>query len=107
MFLSARASGSAPRLYSTLFNDTFDCDYTLPGGNRYKDLMHRTSLGIFCLTEDPDSHVMWVHYAAQHTGFVLGFDTSSELFSENGAKLAAVDYMRGSPGTPLKVATPV
>lgn len=33
-------------------------------------------LGLICLSEIPDSLIMWSHYAANHTGLVFGFDTS-------------------------------
>jgi hypothetical protein len=35
---------------------------------------------------------MWVHYAAQHTGFAVGFDTSDDVFTAEGAILDCVKY---------------
>jgi len=34
------------------------------------------------MTTDPDSQLMWAHYAAQNTGFVLGLRTNVAPFSE-------------------------
>ena len=34
-------------------------------------------MGVLCLTERPDNHMMWVNYARNHTGFVIGFDLAS------------------------------
>ena len=50
--------------------------------------------GVFCLTEDNKSIPMWTHYAAGHTGFVIGFDTSSDLFTSaaKSGKLNRVKY---------------
>lgn len=43
------------------------------------DLLNK-HVGILCLTEIPDSLLMWAHYGASHTGFVIGFDTSNSFF---------------------------
>jgi hypothetical protein len=69
------------------FNDAFDSrsvasETNYRKGSALKSL-RRTRLGIFCLAEDPDNHLMWVNYAAQHRGFVVGFNTSDEFFSSN------------------------
>jgi len=37
-------------------------------------------VGTLCLTEIPDSLLMWAHYGASHAGFVVGFDTSNSFF---------------------------
>lgn len=78
------------------FNDTFDSHYLVPKarGARAKIERHqlRNRLGILCLTERSDDHVMWVHYAHNHTGFVLGFDTKAPFFREEGRILRKVDY---------------
>lgn len=77
------------------FNDTFDSDYlissSVPKG-RLDRARYRTNVGIFCLTEDPTNHLMWVHYAGGHTGFVVGFNTSAPVFKENDAILDNVEY---------------
>lgn len=41
-------------------------------------------LGAFCLSEVPDSLLMWSHYGASHSGFVLCFDGKHPYF--NGAR---------------------
>ena len=35
---------------------------------------------------------MWVHYAHNHTGFVIGFDSSAAFFREDGRILRQVQY---------------
>lgn len=40
------------------------------------------NLGAFCLSEVPDSLLMWAHYGASHTGFVLEFDGSHPYFHQ-------------------------
>jgi len=40
------------------------------------------TIGILSLTEIPDSLLMWSHYAASHSGFVLGFNTEHAYFRE-------------------------
>jgi len=39
-------------------------------------------IGIFVLSEVPDSLLMWSHYAASHTGFVLGFNPNHPYFDQ-------------------------
>lgn len=36
-----------------------------------------TNLGNLSLTEKPDNLLMWSHYAQQHMGFVIEFDSSN------------------------------
>jgi hypothetical protein len=38
--------------------------------------------GIYCLTPEPCSTLMWSHYAAHHAGICLEFNTNNALFSE-------------------------
>jgi hypothetical protein len=71
--------------FETSWPDTHDLSQT-------KLLDFRRSLGIFCLTETPDDHLMWVHYAARHKGFAVGFRTGDELFSDAGGELRKVRY---------------
>src|SRR5262249_45453503 len=65
------------------FNDAFDSNWVgKTRDERIKIFKFRNKLGIFCTTENPDNHLMWVHYAGQHTGFVIGFKTDTLLFKE-------------------------
>jgi hypothetical protein len=63
-------------------------------------------VGVLSLTERPDNLVMWAHYADQHRGFVLGFDSThpwfegSDQFREN--VLAKVRYADDRPSKGLK-----
>jgi hypothetical protein len=77
------------------FNDAFDSNYPIPSkatAAQAARLKFRRDTGIFCMTTKPDHQLMWVNYAAQHTGFVIGYDTSHFAFSEGGAILNAVEY---------------
>jgi hypothetical protein len=77
------------------FNDCFDTNF-ITSPKRAKDHLSirrkRSNLGIVCLTSDPNGHLMWVNYAARHTGFVVGFKTSDPVFSHGGAILDKVAY---------------
>lgn len=41
----------------------------------------REKIGILCLTEDPLNILMWSHYANNHTGICIGFDTEVSPFN--------------------------
>ena len=65
--------------------------------------------GVLSLTEKKDSILMWAHYAAAHTGFVIGFNTGRGLLAEAERKLQKVLYhperpssTRGLPGQPWR-----
>jgi hypothetical protein len=81
------------------FNDTFDSHYLVPKSQGSTGKIVRTllknRLGIFCLTEQPNNHLMWVHYAKNHTGFVLGFDAPASFFREDRRALHKVVYQEG------------
>jgi len=80
------------------FNDIFDTDYSIHDRRDTKrKLKDRSGLAVFCLTEDADNHLMWVNYAAQHTGFVLAFDPTDEFFAEAGGVLRKVEYRDAPP----------
>jgi hypothetical protein len=38
------------------------------------------TLGVLCMSKRADSLQMWGHYAKSHKGFVIGFDTSADIF---------------------------
>lgn len=65
----------------------------------------RRSIGMLCLTEKEDNLLMWSHYAQNHEGFVIGFDTDHEFFSktENGTGLWKVKYSFQRPALPKEV----
>lgn len=48
-------------------------------------------MGILCLAELQTSLLMWAHYARDHTGFVLEFDTTHDFF-RTPAALGRVTY---------------
>lgn len=43
---------------------------------------HFPKLGVCCFSEDPESHLMWSHYAAAHTGYVLEFEINPALVGD-------------------------
>jgi hypothetical protein len=49
------------------------------------------NLGALCLTEEPASLLMWAHYADDHRGAVIEFDTTHEFFNR---RLGANDDFR-------------
>lgn len=60
-------------------------------------------LGAACFSEVPDSLLMWAHYAAQHTGFVVEFDAHHPHFDERRSEadefrcLRRVSYREARP----------
>jgi len=88
---------SAPRE----FNDAFDSYHLLPRSSDVKANVERmklrNELGILCLTERADNQTMWVNYAKNHTGFVMGFDPSSPFFCSDGRVLRRVIYQDRPP----------
>ena len=83
------------------FNDQFDSHCLVPQvqGSKAKvaRLRLKSSLGVFCLTERPDDHLMWVNYARNHTGFVIGFDARAAFFRDDGRILRQVEYRATPP----------
>ena len=51
-------------------------------------------IGTLSLSEDPLSLLMWAHYAQQHEGFVIGFDTSHEFFKSRYEETFGLDELR-------------
>src|SRR5712691_1473820 len=80
-------------------NDAFDSHYLVPNvqgaKGRTARRVWRSKIGILSLTERPDNHLMWVHYARNHSGFVLGFDARAAFFEENSRVLRKVVYQKG------------
>lgn len=61
-----------------------------------------SKFGILCLTEIPDSLLMWAHYANNHRGFVIQFDETHEFFAptsheEQLLELTKVEYSAQRP----------
>ncbi len=58
--------------------------------------------GVFCLSEAADNLLMWAHYADNHRGVAIQFDTESKFFSEDslGSDLPSfrtVEYIMKRP----------
>lgn len=58
--------------------------------------LHSRYVGVLCLTSNPNSVVMWSHYAENHRGMVIEFDGSWPMFAE-GKGLRIVHYLRERP----------
>jgi hypothetical protein len=82
---------------------------------RFKETIDKTT-AILSLTEAPENLLMWSHYADQHRGFVIGFDTDNEFFQDESIYLTPLRRMTysdvryqlpvgSSPATDLNVAT--
>jgi hypothetical protein len=75
------------------FNDAFDTNWAVRGKEQIRERQKfRSHLGIFSLSRHGDSHLMWVHYADQHRGFVVGFKTSASFLHEGDSELRNVQY---------------
>jgi hypothetical protein len=65
------------------------------------------NFGILSLSQVPDNVLMWSHYAADHKGFVLGFDATNPHFDERRSEaddlrhLRRVGYTDDRPKGPL------
>lgn len=58
----------------------------------YNELIkHQIKFKISCFSESPNSILMWSHYANQHQGFCIGYDTS-EIEEEIMKKIYPVFY---------------
>src|SRR5215467_14012687 len=62
----------------------------------------RKSVGLLCLAENSTNIPMWAHYAAEHRGFVLGFENSHDFFAKksDGTGLWKVRYSDERPFRP-------
>lgn len=70
--------------------------------NRIAQATFDSKFGILCLTEVPDSLLMWTHYAQNHAGLVLQFDESHEFFApvsyeDQEFRLTQVEYSEQRP----------
>src|SRR5262245_61303190 len=78
------------------FNDRFDSHFLVSGSQGLGGVSARVKLqsriGVLCLTEKANNHLMWVNYAHNHAGFVLGFDAHAAFFSNDERTLSKVKY---------------
>jgi len=62
-----------------------------------------SEIGVLCLCKNPKSVVMWSHYADEHKGFVVGFESEDGFFShhpnepEDIGVLTSVNYAKQRP----------
>ncbi len=59
------------------------------------------NLGVFCLSANWNNILMWSHYADNHKGFVIGFDTSHSFFEKCKLGLKPVCYTNKRPASSL------
>jgi hypothetical protein len=66
--------------------------------------MFGSAVGVLSLTEKPTNLLMWAHYAAEHAGYVIGFDTDHDYWRYGPVKealsrdnLRKVDYSEQRP----------
>lgn len=48
-------------------------------------------VGMLCLSENPDSLLMWAHYADSHRGYVIQFDAENKFFDQ---RITSEDLLR-------------
>ncbi len=75
-------------------------------GLRFAAALHnkmRSQIGILCLCENHRNILMWSHYARNHEGFVVGFESHDEFFKHKRDEpfeighLRSVDYVKRRP----------
>ena len=52
------------------------------------------NVGVMCLSEVPDSLLMWGHYTEDHRGFVVGFDSDHTFFSKRRSEQDEFGFLR-------------
>lgn len=75
-----------------------------------KAMFHRVfnrSIGVLCLTASPDNLLMWAHYADEHRGFLIEFESDSPFFDQRSGHsdyrfLQRVQYHAQRPRFVLK-----
>ncbi len=73
--------------YSLQELDEFQADKT----RQLLEKLLNERYGIFSMSQDADDLLMWSHYAAEHRGIVVGFQSDHQFFEEGGM-LREVDY---------------
>lgn len=51
------------------------------------------SMVVFSLSENQNNLLMWAHYAADHSGFAIGFDTEHSYFHSAGSNPGNAGYL--------------
>ncbi|HVU07932.1 MAG TPA: DUF2971 domain-containing protein [Verrucomicrobiae bacterium] len=51
-------------------------------------------VGVLCLSKVKDSILMWGHYAANHCGFVVGFDSEDSFFKKRRSETDEFGFLR-------------
>ncbi len=53
-----------------------------------------SSIGALSLSEDPKNELMWSHYAEEHRGYILGFDSTHSYFNQPVSGSDELRYLR-------------
>jgi hypothetical protein len=69
-------------------------DWYVTQSTRSKTL---STYGVACLSRTHDNHLMWSHYARNHTGFCIGYDAPSISSHPSTAFYGPVKYRRSAP----------
>ncbi|MDT8448433.1 MAG: DUF2971 domain-containing protein [bacterium] len=84
-------------------NSILDLSVLSDTGNK-SDLIARqireqlnSTIGILCLSKNPDSLSMWAHYAQDYTGVLIEFDETHDFFQAR----CEVEYVSSRPVLPL------
>ena len=66
--------------------------------NVFHDMRKRLlSVGVFSLSEDCQSELMWAHYGANHRGVAIGFETSPDCKLSDSRHTLPVEYTPQKP----------
>jgi hypothetical protein len=69
-------------------------------------------IGVVCLCANPNSIVMWSHYAKNHEGFVIGFESKDKFFAHRRGqpsdigRLKKLDYTNKRPFVEMREIKP-
>lgn len=92
------------------FNDPFDCNIHLLEGVEGEEILQSLkrnnfkNVGVCCLCETLDNHLMWAHYANNYDGFVIEFKEIQVDISKQDYKqfaLSPVIYPKQPPRVPI------
>lgn len=100
--LQAMFSAIQPGIKKQLSQHAGDAGAYMLDNNRMAQATFDAKFGILCLSETPDSLLMWAHYASNHRGFVVRFDEAHPFFSATtidgqSLKLSKVEYSQERP----------
>ena len=66
------------------------------------DALLNEKIGVLCLSEAPDSILMWGHYTDNHQGYLIGFDSTNPFFSKQRTDQDEFGFLRRVDYRPLR-----